>query len=51
VAAALGIKGTYDLDDPAQLGLACAEFLISPGARPKISTTPQLQPFVVVPNP
>lgn len=51
VAAALGIKGTYDLDNPAQLGLACAELLISPGSRPKISTTPQPQPFVVVPNP
>lgn len=51
VAAAVGITGAYDLDNPAQLGLACAELLISPGARPKISTTPQLTPFVVVPNP
>jgi hypothetical protein len=51
VAAALRLKGAYDLDNPAQLSLACAELLISPGARPTISTTPQAQLYVVVPNP
>jgi hypothetical protein len=51
VAAAVGIKGTYDLDDPSQIGLACAELLISPGARPKISTPPLPKPHVVLPNP
>lgn len=50
VAAAVGIKGTYDLDNPGQLSLACAELLIAPGSRPKISTPPRLGPFVVMPN-
>lgn len=51
VAAAVGIKGTYDLDDPSQISLACAELLISPRARPKISTPPLPKPYVVMPNP
>jgi len=50
VAAAVGIKGAYDLDDPSQLSLACAEFLISPNARPEISTPPLPKPYVVMPN-
>lgn len=38
VAAALGMRKPYDLDDPAQLGLACAELSIDPAARPTITT-------------
>lgn len=49
IAAAVGIKGAYDLDRPAQLGMACAELLISPSVRPTISTTPQ--PVLVVAPP
>jgi len=38
IAAALGIKGTWNLDSPAQLGMACAELRIPPQLRPKITT-------------
>jgi hypothetical protein len=43
VAAALGHRGYWDLDNPAQLAFACADLLISPSVRPTITTgeTPQ----------
>lgn len=37
IARALNLGATYDLDNPAQLGMACAELLISPANRPAIS--------------
>lgn len=50
VAAALGLGGRYDLDNPVQLAFACAELLISPNLRPKISVAPLPQPVRIVPN-
>jgi hypothetical protein len=38
IAAALGIKGAWNLDNPAQLGMACADLRIAPELRPKITT-------------
>lgn len=38
LAAALGLQGPYNLDKPSDLGLACADLLISPDMRPTITT-------------
>jgi hypothetical protein len=38
VAAALGVRGHWDLDNPAQLAFACAEQRMSPNLRPTITT-------------
>jgi hypothetical protein len=37
IGAALGVKGAWDLNNPAQLGMACAELRIPPGVRPQIN--------------
>ena len=39
MAASLGLEGSWDLDRPEQLSLACAEHRISPRLRPTITTT------------
>jgi hypothetical protein len=38
IAAALGVRGKWDLDNPLQLEMACAEQTISPTIRPTITT-------------
>ncbi len=50
IAAALGLAATYDLDKPAQLAMACAELLISPAQRPKISLGPKQPALEIVPT-
>lgn len=50
IAGALGITGAYDLDKPSQLGMACAEVLISPSMRPTITTTPPQPRSTVAPR-
>ena len=37
-AAALDIKGAWNLDNPAQMAMACAEQLVSPHMSPQITT-------------
>lgn len=49
IVAALGLKGAYDLDNPAHLGMACAELLIPAPLRPTIKTPPAQPPLTVVP--
>lgn len=46
LAVALGIKGAWDLDNAAHLGMACAELQIPPQIRPTITTGPQ-GPFTI----
>lgn len=38
--AVFGYGASYDLDHPAQLGLACSDLLIHPAVRPKITVGP-----------
>jgi hypothetical protein len=38
VAAALGVRGPWDLDNPSQMAFACAEQRMSPNLRPTITT-------------
>ena len=48
IAKALDLNRPFDLDKPAELGLACAELLISPAARPTITTAPFRRPELVL---
>ncbi|MCW6530756.1 hypothetical protein NED98_10920 [Sphingomonas sp. MMSM20] len=50
IAGAVGLKDTYDLDNPAQIRLACAEFLISPRDRPTITSEPAHNYILVPPS-
>jgi len=49
ITAAVGLKGAYNLDNPAHLGMACAELLIPAPLRPTIRATPAPSPLIVVP--
>lgn len=49
IAEAVGLQGPYDLDNPAHLGMACADLLIPAEKRPAITTSPTPGPFIVVP--
>ena len=49
IAAVFGLKGPYDLDNPAHLGMACAEALIPAPLRPTITTSPAPSPLIVSP--
>ena len=52
IAAALGVRAKWDLDNPAQLGMACAEQTMPPDLRPTITTgSPAVSGLVVVPPP
>lgn len=42
------IQGYYDLDKPSHLALACADFLISPDARPKITTSSPPKNYIII---
>ncbi|MCI4589334.1 hypothetical protein MOK15_04385 [Sphingobium sp. BYY-5] len=49
IAAFGSLNGAYDLDNPAQLGMACADFLIRPEQRPTITTAPSPGTVTIIP--
>lgn len=47
IAEAVGLHGPYDLDNPAHMGMACADLLIPADKRPAITTSLAPSPFTV----